>query len=198
MRTTLAWLSTTPRGWPVLPDVYWMNATSSAAAVGNGGGGVVHLEIARLEHVPDVGRGGLRLSSTPGRNQPMVTTALGLGVAEDAGGRLDAEGGVERHRHRAEAQGAEERVEELRAGGIDQAHLVAAVDAGAPEPGRVARALPPETAVRHRLVEEVEVRGVGIPGGPAPHQLGQGGRDRALLASRRHSSECAADGELGD
>ena len=36
--TTLVCVSMTPRGWPVLPDVYWMNARSSGAASCSRGG----------------------------------------------------------------------------------------------------------------------------------------------------------------
>src|SRR5438034_86304 len=36
---TLAWLRTTPRGCPVLPEVYWMKAVSVSTGVGKAGGG---------------------------------------------------------------------------------------------------------------------------------------------------------------
>ena len=75
VRTTFAWLSTTPRGRPVLPDVYWMKATSSVSAAGNGGAGPSTSR--------SLGSSTCRMlaaaacdSSTPCRNQPMVATAL--------------------------------------------------------------------------------------------------------------------------
>ena len=75
VRTTLAWLSTTPRGWPVLPEVYWMNATSSRRASGKAGG--------RSSTSRSTGSATWRTlaaaatdSSTPDRNQPMVATTL--------------------------------------------------------------------------------------------------------------------------
>ncbi len=75
VRTTLAWVSTTPRGWPVLPEVYCRNATSSADRVGKAGVG--------SSTSRSLGSSTWRMfaaaacdSSTPRRNQPMVTTAL--------------------------------------------------------------------------------------------------------------------------
>ena len=195
VRTTLAWLSTTPRGLPVLPDVYWMKATSSAVGGGEGRQAVVDLEVARLEHVPDVGGGRLRFLHSLAE-PPDGGDRLGLRVAEDVRGGLDPEGGIERYRDRAQAQRAEERVEELGAGGVDQAHLVAAVDAGAAQAGGVASALPPEAPVRHRFVEEVEVRGVGVAGGSAPHQFGQGGRDGRSWLHAGILSQSAAIGPM--
>ena len=75
VRQTLAWLSTTPRGCPVLPEVYWMKATSSSLMAGNGGTGASASRSAgsrtcRIFAAPAAD------SSTPVRNQPMVTTAL--------------------------------------------------------------------------------------------------------------------------
>ena len=73
--TTLAWLSTTPRGWPVLPDVYCRNAVSSRPIVGKAGTG--------SSTSRSVGSTMWRTldaaatdSSTPGRNHPMVATTL--------------------------------------------------------------------------------------------------------------------------
>ena len=73
--TTLACVNITPRGWPVLPDVYCRNAKSSAFTSTNGD-----------EDVSTSRSGGSRtmrtldasaqLSSTPVRNQPMVATAI--------------------------------------------------------------------------------------------------------------------------
>src|SRR6202158_5564648 len=108
VRVTLAWLSTTPRGLPVLPEVYWMKAVSVSARVGKAGAG------------------------------PPQSRA----------------------RDGAQAQGAEEGEEDLLARGIDEADLVAAVDARPAEPGGVAGAFLPELAVGDRLVVEVEVRRV--------------------------------------
>ncbi len=170
VRHTLAWLSTTPRGCPVLPDVYWMKATSSSLMAGNTWSGRVGLEVGRLQDVPDIRRrrrGLVHAGPEPadGDHDP------GFGVAEDIGGGFHAEGGIQRDGHGAEPEGAEEGVEELRAGREDEADLVAALDAEAPEPRRVALALAPELAVGNRRVEEGEVGLVGVGGGPLTHQL---------------------------
>jgi hypothetical protein len=72
---TLAWLSTTPRGLPVLPDVYWMKAVSVSTGVGNAGAGRSTSRSwgSSTWRMLDAAAW---LSSTPLRNQPMVTTAL--------------------------------------------------------------------------------------------------------------------------
>ena len=75
VRTTLAWLSTTPRGWPVLPEVYWMKATSSVAAVGKGGAGSSTSRSLGSSTCRILGAAACD-SSTPERNQPMVATAF--------------------------------------------------------------------------------------------------------------------------
>ena len=72
---TLAWLSTTPRGLPVLPEVYWMKAVSLSDAVGKAGRGASASRSCgsstwRMVDTP------AWLSSTPLRNQPMVATTL--------------------------------------------------------------------------------------------------------------------------
>src|SRR5258707_508712 len=63
VRTTFAWLSTTPRGRPVLPDVYWMKATSSVSAAGDGGAGACLPSQLR-------GGGGGAVCGCPGRPAP--------------------------------------------------------------------------------------------------------------------------------
>src|SRR5262249_59587821 len=73
--TTLAWLSTTPRGWPVLPEVYWMKAVSSLRTAGKAGapsstsrsqGSTMCRTLAAADWD----------SSTSGRNQPIVATTV--------------------------------------------------------------------------------------------------------------------------
>src|SRR5262249_32767045 len=73
--TTLAWLSTTPRGCPVLPDVYWMNATSSLRATGKGGGAssTSRSDGSTTWRTPGAAAAA---PSTPGRNQPIVATTV--------------------------------------------------------------------------------------------------------------------------
>ena len=139
-----------------------------------GGGTVVHLEVERLHDVTHVA--GRRLGLLDSGPEPADGRHhLALGVAQDIGRRVHAEGGVEGHRHRAQPEGAEEGVEELGAGGVDEADLVAALHPELREPRGVARALLPQPAVGHRLIVEVEVRLTGFLGRPAPQELGQGG-----------------------
>ena len=90
----------------------------------------------------------------------------GFRIAEDVRGGLDAERRVERHGYRPEAQRADERVEELRAGRVDEADLVAGPDARGGQPGGVATALRPEPCVGDHLVVEGEVLRVGRERGP--------------------------------
>ena len=71
---TLLWLSTTPRGTEVLPDVYWRKqVSSSAAAMGR----ATALPRSRTSGVNRSRRSGAsaRAASTSARNQSMVTTA---------------------------------------------------------------------------------------------------------------------------
>ena len=96
-----------------------------------------------------------------------------FGVAEDGRRRLDAERGVKRHRHRAQAQGAEERVEEFGARRIDETDPVARRHARPREPGGVLPALRPQASVGDGLVVEPEVLLVGREGRAPAHHLGQ-------------------------
>jgi hypothetical protein len=101
-------------------------------AVGSGGKGRhggVRLEVLRLEHVAHGRHAGLALlhalaEPADGRDH------LGLGVAKDIGGGLDAQGRIEGDGHCAETERSEKREEELLAGRIDEADLVTAVHPG--------------------------------------------------------------------
>ena len=137
-------------------------------------GGRVGIELVGLDDNPHARREGHARVHT--RTEPPDRgDGDRLGIAKDTGGRVHTERWIERHRQRAEAHGAEERVEELRAGRINQTDLVAGADAGRREARRVARTLRPEPRVRHRLVEEREVLGVGRQGRPAPHHFDERG-----------------------
>ncbi len=141
---------------------------------GKGGRRIVDLEILGLEDMTEVARP--RLAFLDVLAEPADGgDGLGLGVPEHVGGGLDAERRVDRHGHGPHAQEAQEREEELLAGGIDEAHLVALVDAGPAEPRRVPRALAPERAVGHRLVVDVEVGGVRLRRDPLPQKLHERG-----------------------
>ena len=140
---------------------------------GHRGEGCIDVEVGRLQHVGHVWR---ELSTlvhahaepADGRDRHRV------GVAEDVGRRVHAERGVERDRHRADPQGAEERVEELRARRVDEADLVARAHTRPREPGRVARALRPQPPVRHGLVEEPKVLPIRRARHAPPHHLREG------------------------
>ena len=75
VRVTLAWLSTTPRGCPVLPEVYWMKAVSVSTGVGKAGAGLSTSRSWGSSTCRILGAAAW-LSSTPLRNHPMVATAL--------------------------------------------------------------------------------------------------------------------------
>jgi hypothetical protein len=75
VRQTLAWLRTTPRGSPVLPEVYWMKATSSSLTTGKGGADASTSRSDGSSTCRTLAAAAAD-SSTPFRNQPMVTTAL--------------------------------------------------------------------------------------------------------------------------
>ena len=72
--TTFACVSITPRGCPVLPDVYCRNARSSAFASTNGENSVSASRSGGSSTMRTFGASA-QLSSTPLRNQPMVVTA---------------------------------------------------------------------------------------------------------------------------
>ncbi len=72
--TTFLWVSMTPRGSAVLPEVYWRNARSSGPAGSTRGSGAPTSRStgSRIERT----LGALAtLASTPARNQPIVATA---------------------------------------------------------------------------------------------------------------------------
>ena len=73
--TTFAWVSMTPRGWPVLPDVYCRKARSSAFAAASGGAGASTSRSGGSRTWRTFGASA-QLSSTPVRNHPMVATAI--------------------------------------------------------------------------------------------------------------------------
>ena len=139
---------------------------------GEGGHGGVRLEVLRLEHVAHGGHAGLALLHAFAEPADGGDD-LGLGVPKDVGGGLDTQGRIEGDGHRAEAQGSEEREEELLARRVDEADLVAALHSRLAQSRRVARALSPEIAVGHRLVVEVEVGRVWIGRDPPAHQVHQ-------------------------
>jgi hypothetical protein len=72
--TTLRCVSMTPRGSPVLPEVYWMKARSSACGSTSS---ATRPSISRSFGSTTMRTFGASatLSSTPLRNQPMVATA---------------------------------------------------------------------------------------------------------------------------
>src|SRR3989441_794680 len=72
--TTFLWVSMTPRGWPVLPEVYCRKARSSSVAAASVGGGASTSRSGGSRTVPTFGASA-RLWSMPVRNQPMVATA---------------------------------------------------------------------------------------------------------------------------
>ena len=72
--TTFRWVSMTPRGWPVLPDVYCRKARSSAVAAASGGGAASISRSGGSRTMRTFGASA-QLSSTPARNQPIVATA---------------------------------------------------------------------------------------------------------------------------
>ena len=73
--TTLACVSMTPRGRPVLPEVYCRNARSSRVAGASGGAGASMSRSGGSSTMRTFGASA-QLSSTPVRNQPMVATAI--------------------------------------------------------------------------------------------------------------------------
>ena len=136
---TLLWLSTTPRGTEVLPEVYWRKQMSSSAAADGRRRRGSPLEHVRRQEVPEVrglGARGLDVGPEPvdGDDRP------GLAAPEDPGLELGVEGGVEGHGHGADREGAEEGEEELLAGREDDGHLVAGPEAPLAEGPGVAEA----------------------------------------------------------
>lgn len=71
--STLSWVSSTPRGAPVLPEENWRKATSSPAGVGSCGGAVPVRSAA---------------SRSTGAGRPSVTGAVASSVTTTASGRL--------------------------------------------------------------------------------------------------------------
>src|SRR5260370_38453980 len=98
VRTTFAWLSTTPRGRPVLPDVYWMKATSSVSAAGNGGAGPSASRSLGSGTWRVLAAGAPR-SPTPRREPPEGAAPLGPAAPREPGGAAPPAGGGGRTRH---------------------------------------------------------------------------------------------------
>src|SRR2546427_478111 len=74
VETTFRWVSMTPCGCPVLPDVYWRNARSSASgsAYAGAAASASRSDGSRTARTPGACAAD---SSTPLRNQPIVATA---------------------------------------------------------------------------------------------------------------------------
>ena len=72
--TTLPCVSTTPRGWPVEPDVYCRKHRSVGRAGWSDGGGASESSSLGSRTVRTLGASAT-LASMPVRNQPMVATA---------------------------------------------------------------------------------------------------------------------------
>ena len=149
----LAWVSMTPFGRPVVPDVYMSRCTSSAATAARGPG----------RRRPDVGQRHPSLGApvadahtrTRSRSVPVVSASSAsatsvvvahegprLGVVEDVPQLRRREPPVDRHRDRAEVVGREDRLEELGAVVREQADDVA----GARHRARAARPRAPRRA----------------------------------------------------
>ena len=143
--------------------------------------GPVDVEIRRLQHLAHVRRKRHALVHTVAEPSDRRDRHR-VGVAEDVRGRVHTERRIERDGHRAEADGAEERVEELRARRIDEADLVAGAHARPREPGAIPRALRPQPPVRHGLVEEPKVLPIRRARHAPPHHLREGrGRSHVIV-----------------
>ena len=112
LASRLAWVRSTPLGWPVLPEVYWMKAGSRAVALGPGDRRARGRELVGGHDVGERrARAGFRRLAT-GRARGIVTRSAHAGVREDgglAGGVLlepvEADGRVDRHRDGARERG---------------------------------------------------------------------------------------------
>ena len=184
----LAWVSMTPLGWPVVPDVYIRRWTSSPAVAAGARSPGVDAEVGegrpplgrRLRHARPQERGLQALRRLVGEADERLVAheRPRLGVLEDVAHLGRGEPPVDRHGDGAEVVGGEERLEELGAVVREQADDVAAPDAALGSPPASAAARVGHLAVggglalehRHRLVGRAG-RVVGEHGEPVHVRL---------------------------
>ena len=170
----LAWVSMTPLGCPVVPDVYIRRWTSSPAVVAGARSPRIDAEVGerrpplgrRLRHARPQERGLHALGRLVGeRDERLVAhQRLRLGVLEDVAHLGRGQAPVDRHGDGAEVVGGEERLEELGAVVREQADHVAAPDPALVQPRRQRRRPRRHLAVRGGLALEDRHRLVGRTG----------------------------------
>jgi hypothetical protein len=119
----LAWVSMTPLGRPVVPDVYIKPVDVVAASDARGPPVVSGAQLGRVVHPPSAGEMQARtsVSSRPFRrlvgqiDQPRRTRGPGPGVLEDVAHLGRGQPPVDRHGDGPEVVGGEDRLQELRA-----------------------------------------------------------------------------------
>ena len=156
----LAWVSITPFGRPVVPDVYIRRCTASAATGTRATASCDRRSASARPAVRCAGRdahahevalhAGGRLVGE--RDElPVAHERAGLGVVEDVAQLRRGEPPVDRHRDRAEMVGGEDRLQELGAVVRQQADDVARTHATRLQPGRERTGAPGHLAVGDRL-----------------------------------------------
>ena len=181
----------TPFGWPVEPDVYWMKAASSPRPSGAPTGAALRGQLVRGDDGRER-RDRARQKAGHGARAGDRHHEDDAGVGEDR--RLahrvvfepvEANGRVDRDRHRAREQDAGEGTQEVEAGGEHQRDGLAGPHPARNEPAGHGGGLVPQAAVGHRhlvgplVAVEEDVHALGVEPRVAEERLVKRGDARA-------------------